>query len=287
MLETFAAHALPATFFVEALQTAYFGDGPMGEVVARIRDAGHDLQLHLHPVWTYFDQPDWRRQLPHRQPNDDLHGRSVEQLAQWMQRGMDAFARWGLPAPVALRTGNLMVDRNVYRAMAKVGLRVGSNVARAVFEPAEPELRFNGGMHLVEGVTELPVLTYADLRLGSRVHRKVLTITGSSLAETRCLLDRAHASGAPCVVLLTHCHEFVKGDMRSPSLAPDRVNQRRLDGVCGHLRDNPGRFEVTTMGRMAALVPETRPSPFPLIEVPASLALLRLVQNKLNERNLI
>ena len=122
MLDTFAACGLRATFFVEALQCAYFGDAPMGEIAQRIAAAGHDLQLHLHPVWTYFDHPQWQQQLALVQPADNMHGRSVEQLASWMQRGIDTFARWGLPAPVALRTGNLMVDRNVYRAMAS-GIR--------------------------------------------------------------------------------------------------------------------------------------------------------------------
>jgi peptidoglycan/xylan/chitin deacetylase (PgdA/CDA1 family) len=286
MLDTFGAHGLRATFFVEALQIIYFGDAPMGEIVQGIAAAGHDLQLHLHPVWTYFDHPEWPQQLARVQPNDDLHGRSVDQLVTWMQRGIDTFGRWGMPAPVALRTGNLMVDRNVYRAMTQVGLKVASNIARAVFEPAEPQLRLNAGIHRIEGVVELPVLTYADLQLGAQTHRKALTITGSSLAEACCLLDRAHAGGARSIVLLTHCHEFVKGDMRA-ALVPDRVNQRRLEGLCRYLRDNADRFEVTTMERMATLFQDAQSSMDPLLSVPAPLAVMRLVQNKLNELNLI
>ena len=286
LLDTFCRHRLLATFFVETMQTAYFGDVPMGDIARRLVAAGHDVQLHLHPVWTYFDHPQWQDQLAQVQPNDNLHGRSVEQLVAWMQRGIDTFARWGLPAPVALRTGNLMVDRNVYRAMSQVGLKVASNIARAVFEPAEEALRFNAGIHRIEGVIELPVLTYADLQLGARTHRKVLTITGSSLAETRCLLDRAQAGGAPSVVLLTHCHEFVKGDMRG-SLAPDRVNQRRLDEVCRYLHDNADRFEATTMDRMATWPQDVAPPADPLWSVPPPLAVMRLVQNKLNELNFL
>ena len=286
MLDTFASHGLHATFFVEALQTAYFGEAPMGEIARQLAAAGHDVQLHLHPVWTYFDHPQWQQRLAQVQPNDDLHGRSVVQLVQWMQRGVDVFARWGLPAPVALRTGNLMVDSNVYRAMAQVGLKVASNIARAVFEPTEPQLRFNAGIRWIEGVVELPVLTYADLKLGARTHRKLLTITGSSARETRCLLDRAHAAGAPSVVLLTHCHEFVKGDMRG-ALAPDRVNQRRLADICRYLEDHRDRFEVSTMDRMSALSPAEQSTSDPLLSVPVPLAALRLMQNKLNELNLV
>lgn len=286
MLETFQAHGIRATFFTEALQTAFFGDRPMAELVQRIATAGHDLQLHLHPVWTYFDHPNWQQHLAREQPTDNMHGRSVAQLAGWMQRGIDTFARWGLPAPVALRTGNLMVDRNVYRAMRQVGLRVASNVARAVFEPDEPALRFNAGVHAVEGVTELPVLTYAGLKFGRRLERKSLTITGSSINEATCLLERASAFGSPAVVLLTHCHEFVKGDMRT-DLKANRLNQRRLVALCRFLRDAGDRFEVTTMDRMASARDDEVAEPDPLLAVPARFALARMLQNQLSDRNLI
>ena len=286
MLETFRAHDIRATFFTEVLQTAFFGDRPMGELVQRIAAAGHDLQLHLHPVWTYFDHPNWQQHLALEQPTDNMHGRSVAQLAGWMQRGIETFARWGLPAPVALRTGNLMVDRNVYRAMRQVGLGVASNVARAVFEPDEPALQFNAGVHAIEGVTELPVLTYAGLRFGSRLERKSLTITGSSIGEAICLLERASASGSPAVVLLTHCHEFVKGDMRT-DLKANRLNQRRLVALCRYLRDAGDRFEVTTMDRMASAPDDEFSDRDPLLAVPARFALARMLQNQLSDRNLI
>lgn len=286
MLDAFAEHGLRATWFTEVLQAAWFGPAPMGELVQRIAAAGHDVQMHLHPVWTYFDHPNWRERLATVPPNDDLHGREREQLVGWMRRGFDVFAAWGLPRPVALRTGNLMVDRNVYAAMREVGLKVASNIARAVFEPAEAALRFNSGVRLIEGITELPVLTYADLSLGTRTHRKAFTVTGSSAGEAVALLDRAHAAGVGAVVLLTHCHEFVKGDMRG-RLAADRVNQRRLRAVCRHLTRHAERFEVTTMQRMVGIAERESSAADPLLRAPMHHALSRLAQNKLNELNLV
>lgn len=282
MLETFAASDLKATFFVETLQTAYFGDEPMAELARRIAQAGHDVQLHLHPVWTYFDHPNWQDRLATVGPTDNMHDRGLDELVAFLRRGIDALVRWGLPAPIALRTGNLMVDRNVYRAMAQVGMKISSNIARAVFEPAEPALRLNAGVHEIEGILELPVLTYADLAVGSRKRCKSLTVTGTSLAEAACLLDRAHREGVKAVVLLTHCHEFVKGDMQG-RLAANRVNQRRLAGLCKYLQDSPDRFEVVTMGQLVDGRLGPGPQPDPLLGVPPPLAMHRMVQNKLSE----
>src|SRR5438876_10417379 len=52
ILQTLEQHDLPGVFFVEALNTCYFGDAPMGSIARHIRDRGHDVELHLHPCWT-------------------------------------------------------------------------------------------------------------------------------------------------------------------------------------------------------------------------------------------
>ena len=286
LLETLETHGLRATFFTEALQTSFFGDAPMGALARRIADAGHDVQLHLHPVWTYFERPSWELQLAREEPTDNMHGRLVEQTTGWMQRGIETFGRWGLPAPVALRTGNLMVDRNVYRSMREVGLKVASNVARAVFEPEEPDLRFNAGIHTVEEIVELPVLTYAGLRLGSRVELKSLTVTGTSTGEAICLLEQAHAENLPAIVLLTHCHEFVKRDVRS-KLRADRLNQRRLVALSRFLRDADDRFEVATMSDMVSGTGGGHSESDPLLAVPRMTAIGRIVQNKLSDHGVL
>ena len=61
-----------------------------------------------------------------------------------------------------MRTGNLQVDHSVYRAMTRHGLLLASNVACAIWPPDDPGLHFLSGRHEVDGVVELPVLTYAD-----------------------------------------------------------------------------------------------------------------------------
>jgi hypothetical protein len=286
LLETFRVNDIRATFFIEALQTEVFGDQPMGDVARSIARAGHDVQLHLHPVWTYFERSDWQQHLAVEQPTDSMHGRSLAELTTWMQRGIDTFARWGLPRPTALRTGNLMVDRNVYRAMSIVGLCVGSNVARALFEPDEHALRFNSGMHAVEGITEIPVLSYTGLKVGRWNERKSLTITGTSTAEVVSLLQCAHRARTPAVVLLTHCHEFVKGDFRA-DLKVNKLNQGRLVELCRFLAKARDLFDVTTMDRVAAGTGLDPAADDPLFQVPARHAISRMLENKLSEWNAI
>lgn len=158
ILDSLAAHGHRATFFTEALQTTYFGDGPMARFAQRIVSAGHDVQLHLHPCWLHFQDERWRQ--PSFVPNDYCSGRTAAELDQMIQLGIEAFSRWGIARPVALRTGGFRTDRTVYRAMARAGIDLASNIGLAVMEPAEPELRVWGGQHRFDGVLEVPTLSY-------------------------------------------------------------------------------------------------------------------------------
>ncbi len=64
ILETLEFYGMRGVFFVEALNTFYFGDAPMGAIAQKIHFRGHDVQFHAHPCWTVFLDSDWRDREP-------------------------------------------------------------------------------------------------------------------------------------------------------------------------------------------------------------------------------
>jgi len=283
LLETFSRFGIAATFFVEAFNSYYFGDEPMRGLALRIKAAGHDVQLHLHPCWTYFRNADWVERLKIDPPTDHMHGRSLAVTAQWLSEGIAIFERWGLGRPVALRTGNLMADTNVYRAMEQAGILIGSNIGLAIHRPAEAELQLFSGFHRVGGVTEACVLTYVDFAIGRRTHYKSLTITGSSWQEIRTLLQRAREANVPSVVILTHPFEFVRRrDRAAAELEPNALNQRRLARLCEFLRAHPDQFEAATIGSLAPSLAQLPTGTNAVLSVPAARTVQRFVQNAIN-----
>jgi hypothetical protein len=145
LLDTFRRYDIRATFFTEVAQVCYFGDAPMGRVVERIRAAGHDVQLHIHPGWFYFRHPDWRTRLASDRPNDRCDGRALPELVEMVEHGLAVFARWGMPRPIAFRSGNLRSDLMLYRALCQCGIPISSSIGLALSPPAEPELQLAGG----------------------------------------------------------------------------------------------------------------------------------------------
>jgi hypothetical protein len=101
-------------------------------------------------------------------------------------------------------------------------------------------------------VLECPVLSYTDWKIGSRQHMKSLTIAGTSFAEMRNLLEQAHASQVPLVVILTHPFEYVQSaDEDYLHARRHRVTQQRLSQLCAFLHANQDRFDAAGMVRAA------------------------------------
>jgi hypothetical protein len=285
ILDVLAAARLPATFFVEALNPAYFGYAEMGRQIDRILTAGQDAQMHLHPCWLAFRNPDWRKAVRQCEPNDSCAGRGTHELAEFIGSGLKAFQAWGAPRPVAVRTGSLKADAAVYRAMADFDLRLASNLGIGAYRPDDHTLLLNGGRRRIHGVMEAPVLTYADLSLGGRPRERVLTVTGSSWPEMRALLWAARRRGVSPVVILTHPFEFVKTrDHQCTKVFTNVMNQARFLQLCSFLNTHQGEFQAISFGSAAELWLEESEEEAPLLSPPFLPMLQRVIENGVNDR---
>lgn len=284
LLDTFRGHGIAATFFVETLQSAFFGDAPMGRMVERILRAGQDVQLHLHPCWRSFHDPNWRGTVLSVPPSDRCDGRTDAEMQDIVGEGLAGLRRVGVPEPVALRTGNLQADQATYRAMEACGLPLASNLGIALFRPGDPALHLAGGRHRVGRVLEVPVLTYTQLAVGGRRFDRLLTTTATSSAETEALLWQARREEVPTVVLLTHPFEFIKGDRFDPARQrTNRINQRRMERLCAFVAAHPADFAAVSFGGAAPAWLAAPPVPSPALRAPLLPVLSRMVQNRAND----
>jgi peptidoglycan/xylan/chitin deacetylase (PgdA/CDA1 family) len=284
ILDALDHHGIKATFFVEALNSYYFGDAPMARFAQQILSAGHDVQLHLHPCWRHFRYSDWQERLGSQPPNDSMAGRDEAELCNLMSDGIGIFERWGIPRPVALRTGGLRTDLSVYKAMARSKIPLASNIGVGVYRPRETVLQLSGGRHWIHGVLEIPTLSYHDLRLPGYDHLKTLTVTGSSWQELRALLRRAHERQAGPVVILSHPSEFVKGqDVQYTRYHANKLNQRRFSRLCQFLHDHRETFTSVTFAGARDTWLSADDTQNPDLSVPLWTTLKRLTENRFND----
>lgn len=281
MLETFERHDIKASFFVECANYFYFGDEPMRTVVERLKAASQDVQLHVHPVWLSFNKDTDKGIFPR---HDNCAGRDFAELRRVFSACIDIFHRWVGHKPLAIRTGSLMADENVYRVMSDLGIPMSSNIAMGVFQPEEAMLQHDSGRHRIHGVMEVPVFTYRDMNIAGKPHKKSLQITSCSWPEMKCLLWKARRAGIENIVILTHPFEYVKKtDFQYRKITRNRVNQQRLVRLCQFIQEHPRDFKAVDFSsqHQSWVGAELKQQ---AVAVPSLYAVGRKLHNALNDR---
>ncbi len=283
ILNTLNDYNQRATFFVETMNTAYFNDA-MGNVTERLLSARQDVQLHLHPCWSVFKQPNWPETVLGAHPNDQCAGIPIEELQDMIESGVSILKEWGAPSVQALRTGNLSADMNVYKAMAKAGLTLASNIGAGYALPDDPDLHIYAGRKFIEGVLELPVFSYSVFQYKNLSKNSMLSITGSSIQEIKQLLYYAAAYQISPVVIITHPTEFVKKGKGSESWRVNRINQNKLRHLCRFLSEGTDTFRTATFGEHGDVWRQRGEQMVPKARASLSSVLKRMIENKLNDK---
>jgi peptidoglycan/xylan/chitin deacetylase (PgdA/CDA1 family) len=280
LLETFDRFNITASFFVECANYFYFGDKPMQGVINRLKEARQDIQLHIHPIWLSFNKDPDVGIFPQ---HDDCSGQDFDELKRAFSTCIAIFERWVGHKPLAIRTGSLRADENVYRVMRDLGIPMSSNIALGVFQPEEPQLCHESGRHLVHGIMEVPVFTYQDGNFAGKKHRKSLQITSCSWPEMKHLLWKARKSGVENIVVLTHPFEYIKkNDFQYSKLARNRVNQTRLQNLCAFIQQHSQDFVAADFSSQHHAWAESELSQKTIV-MPSIYALGRKLHNKLND----
>ena len=184
-----------------------------------------------------------------------------DRLAELIAEGRQRIADWTGKSPNCFRTGNFSVSRGVYRAMRAAGMRVSSNICAAVTPPLDETLRLPGGVHRIEGITELPVTCFTDNGPVGRGSLRPMQITACSFEEQRTILTALRAAGSSVAVIVTHPFEFLKWSGSTFSrLRRNRLVQRRFNRLCAFLAENGDQFNVVPIDVIARTGIESEPA---------------------------
>lgn len=280
ILDTLEAHRLRGVFFVEALNTHYFGDAPMGAFARAIHARGHDVQLHAHPCWTVFAHADWRDRIVRGAPSDSFADLDDASAAAAIRHGIATFDRWRLPGPIAFRAGNLEAGLRTYALLEQCGIALASNVGIGVHRPREAALLLAGGRHRIGGVIEIPVASYQDVRLPGMARWKTFTVIGTGAMEARQWLASAARHGVGPVVVLTHPAEFVHRLPDDPAMfRRNELSRRRFGELCAFLADARASFDVVTFADRADEWTRGEDTRNPRWRASALARVMRIVEN--------
>ncbi|WP_068636899.1 polysaccharide deacetylase family protein [Thauera butanivorans] len=265
-LEILNRHGLQGVFFVEPLFAARFGVEHLAEVTALIRDAGQEVQMHLHPEWTdeisppvFPDKPFKRQHLIHY---------SREEQTELMRRGLALLAAAGNPEITAFRAGSFAANADTLAAVKACGLGVDSSL-NMLYSYSGQDVRTEGDFYFPyerDGLQLLPMSIFRDGR-GRLRHAQV---GACGVAELRHAVEHSAEHGHPCFTILSHNFEM----LRAGASQPDRIVAGRFERLCRFLGAN--RDDFPTAGLRSVPTFGKAPANMPLAEAGRLATLCRL-----------
>jgi peptidoglycan/xylan/chitin deacetylase (PgdA/CDA1 family) len=252
-LELLDRHGLHGVFFVEPLFAARFGLEHLATIVDLIRDAGQEVQLHLHTEWVdelpYAIVEDCRRKRQH------LSYFTLEEQIALISHGAQLLEQAGANRPTTFRAGSFACNHDSYKAMNVCGLTIDSSL-NACTKVSGPDLRaldIHQRPAWLEGVYSVPVAIYSD---GFGKLRSA-QVNGSGFRELIEAMEGGAEAGVTDFVIVSHNFEMLKPG----TSVPDAVVVRRFERLCAHLQAQRSVLPTTTFTVPEAQVAEARPGP--------------------------
>jgi hypothetical protein len=233
-------YGLKGVFFVEPLFASRFGTHYLAIIVKLIRDAGHEIQLHLHPEWTdEAKEPIIENCATKRQ---HLSYYTLDEQTALIAHGKRMLAEAGSGPIIAFRSGSYAANRDTFRALHRNSIYLDTSLNRC-YQVSAPELRqdhtFNSPF-VVEGVTSYPVTVLKD----GFGHERPAQIGACGFNEMRHALHSAYKSGTNHFIVVSHNFEM----LRSGSSKPDWIVVKRFERLCALLSERSECFTVRGFG---------------------------------------
>ena len=229
-------HGLAGSFFVEPLFATRFGQEHLEIIVRMIRQAGHEVQLHIHPEWTNEAlQPIIENCATKRQ---HLSFYTLDEQTTLISYGRRMLELAGSGQISAFRAGSYAANRDTFEALRRNKIMLDTSLNRC-FAASGSDLRGLQDFNLefvAPGVSTFPVTILKD----GFGHDRPAQVGACSFGELRDALLGAQDAGVQNFVIVSHNFEMLKVG----STDPDWTVVRRFERLCGFLADHPEKFCV-------------------------------------------
>jgi peptidoglycan/xylan/chitin deacetylase (PgdA/CDA1 family) len=246
-------HGLTGVFFVEPLFATRFGSEPLAEVVGLVRQAGQEIQLHLHTEWVDESREPLLEGITEKR--QFLRYFSLQEQTVLVKAGAELIESAGGGSVSAFRAGSFGFNRETLKALSINRIPFDSSYNASLFGPdsgVSPETPVVEPMEC-EGVYEYPMTVFQG---GTRKLRHA-QITACSYREMEGLLWQALESRRKAFVILFHNFELLNSSMDSP----DDIVVARFHKLCSFLDRHRDCFRVRGFRNLAPTPVLSQPAP--------------------------
>lgn len=219
IMDLLERHQARGTFFLNAYEIATHGEDWICSAARLIHGRGHDLELHTHP-----------------RPMFGVYGMNHAPFGKQqaiLEKGVSLLEAWTGRKVVAHRAGAFAANTDTLRAVAAAGLRADCSLSAGsrVAVPLVAEIGASNAAKHVDGVLEIPMTCFDQVRFGSWHSRRILDIEGCSLPEIKRVVRWTVQHRLPTVCILMHSFSLSRRGK------PNRRVIRRLSALLAWLRE--------------------------------------------------
>lgn len=235
-LKTLREADLKCVCFVESLFSEVFGAEPLEEICQHIKDQRHEIQLHLHPEWSY-ELSNMRQFHQGRRKCflKDLEASAQEEL---IALGKKNLKRASGIEPGAFRAGGFGANAATVSALKTQGFTMDSSYNERLTAGVSgwPESVVGADSIELNGIREYPLTVFRD----GRERLRNVQLGACSSRELESLLWRAVEQQRSVFVILWHNFELLDRAQRKL----DHIVLRRFLKLCEFLSRNRDVFNV-------------------------------------------
>ena len=240
ILELTKQFSCPATFFLNVFEHRVWGNERMAWIASEILEAGGDVQLHTHPVWSF----DSRRKY--------MWEYSLGEQIEIIRRGKELVNQWIGKYPIAHRAGAYGLDQNTLVALRENNIPIDSSMFYT-----HPNCKITWSRNKVvekSGVIEVPITGFYRDRCWKVGPVKIkkdrafvkTDVNWASLGELRRFVEEAKKSDIRVVNLFMHSYSLIKWNEEYTIFEPDDEDIEKFMRLLEFVRSDRD-IEVITM----------------------------------------
>lgn len=271
-------YSIPLTFFVEVFNKSYFGKNETLKVCKYVTDRGHDIQLHLHPVFLNFDHPNPDKQ--NYEPT--MTSYNLSEQTEMIKKGKQSLISYGVKNLIAFRAGGFAANINTLKALVNNQLLIDSSLNKCYLKSYCKLHSLNiNDIDKKEGIWELPVTNFLEFDSFVKNRLKPLDINGVNFLEIKSVLKSAAIKGPFNITIIMHSFSFIKNSATYVKTAkPRKYVIQRFENLCRFLADNSKIYNVrkiSSLNQDELMFLEKRTN-HTLPKVPSIFSILRLIE---------
>jgi len=242
IMEICEKHGAKATFFVDVYMHRHYGMQKVEELCRRIKERGHDVQLHAHMSW-----------VPEAHTSD-LCALPLDDQVKVLAEGKECIRHAIGEAPVAFRAGAYAANLDSIEAMKRTGFLLDSSYF--AFYPSCPLSRQLGNKYgnrsfQIGGMREIPVTTF--WLMNQPFCRKIskTDINSASLAEMCDAIPQMLQRRLRYVVLFLHSFSFIRWKRDFSGIVPNHRAVQRFEKLLQRIAQWEPASEFCTMEQVS------------------------------------